>query len=218
MGEKATTGASARMGGRVLRVRRVRSGMLSGLSAELRLGGRLQRTLPSAFPRFGSAQSSPNARCNRRANCGQRSSFASAHSHTRTTRQPAERNVRVTSRSRATLPSNFGSQNSRRLFGVAANLHLGCRCQKQPSTNTATRSRRKTKSGLPKTRAFRRQPVIPCARNSAIIRSSVSLFPFPRIADITALRLALVKMSGIAGLRTPPRRVAQKGVLDQLVG
>ena len=41
------------------------------------------------------------------------------------------------------------------------------------------------------------RPVMPCARNSAIIRASVSLFPRPRIADITALRFARVKMLGI---------------------
>ena len=55
----------------------------------------------------------------------------------------------------------------------------------------------KTKSGLPKTGALRRQPAMSCARKSAIIRNSVLLFPLPRMRAITALRLALVKMSGI---------------------
>jgi len=38
---------------------------------------------------------------------------------------------------------------------------------------------------------------IPCAHISAIIRNSVSLFLLPRIAAMTALRLAGVKTSGI---------------------
>ena len=46
------------------------------------------------------------------------------------------------------------------------------------------------------TRAFRLHPVIPCPRNIATIRSSVSLFPRPRIRDITSARLTVVKTSG----------------------
>ena len=83
------------------------------------------------------------ARASRRTTHGHSAAFARSHSHTRTTRQPAFRKVRFTSRSRA----------------------------------------------------CRRQPVIPCARNSAIMRSSVAMFPRPRIAAITALRFALVKTS-----------------------
>ena len=44
----------------------------------------------------------------------------SAHSHTRTTRQPALRNARVTSRSRAALRASLAFQNARRVFGFAA--------------------------------------------------------------------------------------------------
>jgi hypothetical protein len=58
----------------------------------------------------------------------------------------------------------------------------------------------KTKSGFPKTEAFRLQPVMPYSRKSVIIRNSVSRFPLPRIRDITAERLVLVKTSGIIGV------------------
>ena len=136
--------------------------------------------------------SRPSARITRRAVPGHRF-FPSAHSHTRSTVQPARRSVRVTSRSRAALRENFAAQKAARVAGCVA-----CRgqpCQKHPSTNTATRSLRKTKSGFPNTRAFRRQPVISCARSSAIIRSSVAAFPLPRMRAITALRFTLVKMS-----------------------
>ena len=70
-------------------------------------------------------------------------------------------------------------------------------CQKQPSTNTATRSRRKTKSGLPKTRAWCRQPVMPRSCMSAMRRSSVARLPRERMSAITALRFAFVKTSVI---------------------
>jgi hypothetical protein len=39
-------------------------------------------------------------------------------------------------------------------------------------------------------------PVMPCARNTCINASSVSLFPRERMRDITPLGLALVKTSG----------------------
>ena len=133
-----------------------------------------------------------SARRRRRATCGHRFA-ASAHSHTRSTVHPALRSVRTTSRSRVLLRENFAAQYAARVAGCVA-----CRgqpCQKHPSTNTATFAARKTKSGFPNTRCCRRQPVIPCARSSAIIRSSVAAFPLPRIAAITALRFALVKMS-----------------------
>jgi hypothetical protein len=44
---------------------------------------------------------------------------------------------------------------------------LGQPCQKQPSTKTASRCRRKTKSGLPGNEGCRRQPVNPLARGWA---------------------------------------------------
>ncbi len=114
----------------------------------------------------------------------------------RTTVQPALRSERVTFRSRSVFRASFAFQNARFPAGIVPCLAQPC--QKQPSTNTATRSRRKTKSGLPKTGAFRRQPVMPCARISAMSRSSVARFPLERIAAITALRFFLVKMSATA--------------------
>ncbi len=51
---------------------------------------------------------------------------------------------------------------------------------------------------------------MPCARSSFAIAISVSLFPRPRIRDITSDRFALVKTSGIEGFavvsgqRQPP--------------
>ena len=72
-----------------------------------------------------------------------------------------------------------------------------CRCQKQPSTNTASRDFGKMKSGLPNNLAFRRQPDNFAARNNIIIRSSVFLFPLARIRAMTALRFAGSKTSGI---------------------
>lgn len=47
----------------------------------------------------------------------------------------------------------------------------------------------------------RRQPLMPCRRNNLASASSVSLFPRPRIRDITSDRFALVKTSGICFYR-----------------
>jgi hypothetical protein len=60
----------------------------------------------------------PSARASRVTSGLSRDFLASTHSHTRTTFHPRRRSSCVTSRSRATLRANFGSQNSRRLFGV----------------------------------------------------------------------------------------------------
>jgi hypothetical protein len=54
-----------------------------------------------------------------------------------------------------------------------------------------------TFSGLPKTGALRRQPVMPCSRICAMSRSSVARSPRERMNDITALLFALVKTSAI---------------------
>jgi hypothetical protein len=78
---------------------------------------------------------------------------------------------------------------------------LGHPCQKHPSTNTAILSRRKTKSGLPNNCCRRRQPRIPFARNTLIMRNSVSRLPLLRICDITAERFSGVKTSAITSLR-----------------
>jgi hypothetical protein len=45
-----------------------------------------------------------------------------------------------------------------------------------------------------------RQPVIPFVRNNRASASSVSLFPRPRIRDITFDRFALVKTSGMVAI------------------
>ena len=72
--------------------------------------------------------------------------FARSHSQIRNTCQPARRNVRVTTRSRALLADNFRRQNARLFAGLVA--CLGQPCQKQPSTKTASLNLEKTKSGL----------------------------------------------------------------------
>jgi hypothetical protein len=70
---------------------------------------------------------------------------ASSHSQIRITRQPARRNVRFTSRSRAWLPLIFRRHHAARFAGHVA--CFGQPCQKQPSTKMASRTCRKTKSG-----------------------------------------------------------------------
>jgi len=79
----------------------------------------------------------------------------SSCSQMRRTRQPHRRRVRFTSRSRARLRSSFRRQNARLPLGIRP--CFGQPCQKQPSTKTAKRAARKTKSGLPN-RGCRRQP------------------------------------------------------------
>ena len=111
--------------------------------------------------------------------------------------QPCARKVRVTSRSRMRFEESFLNQKSAFPLGMGECFGFGQPCQKQPSTKTATRSRRNTRSGLPKIACRRLQPVIPCVRKSAIIRSSVSLLPLPRMRAMTSLRFSGVKTSGI---------------------
>jgi len=78
-----------------------------------------------------------------------RSTFAVWHSHTVTTLQPSARRAFAARRSLATLSSNFRVQNGTLLFGVYANEHRGCRCQKQPWTRTTIPCRTRTMSGRP---------------------------------------------------------------------
>lgn len=120
--------------------------------------------------------------------------LVNACSQIRTTRQPACFKSRLTVRSRCRLPRIFARQNLALCFGQVA--CAGHPCQKQPSTNTASRARGKTKSGLPANGCRRRQPLMRGSRKSATNRSSVSLLPEPRIRAITAERFALVKTSG----------------------
>jgi len=121
--------------------------------------------------------------------------FASSCSQIRTTRHFFRRSSRFTNRSRALLAESFFFQNARLLTGILE--CLGQPCQKQPSTNTATRKTGKTKSGLPKMDRLRRQPVTRCNRRMWSNANSVSLLPRPRMRDITSERFFLVKTSGI---------------------
>lgn len=121
--------------------------------------------------------------------------FLSSCSQMRTTFQPSLRKNLFTLRSRALLPSSFFFQNERLFTGRFE--CFGQACQKQPSTKTAHLIAGNTKSGFPKTGRLRRQPVTRCLRNRLIKASSVSLFPLPRMRDMTCDRLVLVKTSGI---------------------
>jgi hypothetical protein len=99
--------------------------------------------------------------------------------------------------------ASFRRQNARLFFGRVA--CLGHPCQKHPSTKTAVRDLRKTKSGrtanlrLPDFRITqcRRQPVIACLRSNFASATSVSLLPRLRIRAITSDRFALLKTSDI---------------------
>ena len=71
-------------------------------------------------------------------------SLGKACSQIRTTFHPARRNVRSTSRSRVLFPANLRRQKARLFFGLVA--CLGHPCQKQPSTNSASRTCLNTKS------------------------------------------------------------------------
>lgn len=113
----------------------------------------------------------------------------------RSTRQPALRNSLVTTLSLCLFRFSFRSQKLRLLPGVRP--CFGHPCQKQPSTNTAGRSRRKMKSGLPGNRWCRRQPLIPCARKIDASFNSVSLLPFDRMAAMTCERFFFENTSAI---------------------
>ena len=151
--------------------------------------------LPRYVPHFGSSGFGNNP-C-RRNRDNKRGWFlrVSSCSQIRRTRQPARRRVPITRRSRAWLRAILVCQNSALVLGCVA--WIGHPCQKHPSTKTMSRSFRKTKSGLPKTAAFRRQPVMPCARNTAINRSSVEPLPEPRTLAMSEERRAFVMMSAM---------------------
>ena len=88
-----------------------------------------------------------------------RSAFRVPHclsscSQMRSTRQPARRNARFTRRSRAMFAANFRRQNAALPFGLVP--CCGQPCQKQPSTNTASRCLWKTKSGRTDRENFQR--------------------------------------------------------------
>lgn len=121
--------------------------------------------------------------------------LVSSCSQIRRTFQPLRRKVKLTSLSLVLLAVSLRDQNSRLFVGIFE--CFGQPCQKQPSTNTATFNFGNTKSGLPNSLKLRLQPVKPSDLNRAINFNSVSLFPLPRIRDITELRFSIVKTSGI---------------------
>lgn len=125
----------------------------------------------------------------------------SSCSHTRTTRHPWLRRVRVTRRSRSWFPASFFRQNSERFFGLVP--CLGHPCQKHPSTKIASRSLGKMKSGRPKIGTCRLHPTILYRRSNRANATSVSLFPRDRIAAITRERFPLLKTSLIL-VTNPP--------------
>ena len=106
----------------------------------------------------------------------------------RSTRQPPFRRRRFTFRSLLLFWASLSAQ--KRLFVLGILAWSGQPCQKQPSTKTANRCCRKTKSGRPGRRWLRRQPVIECLRKISINRSSVERFPAARTRDITAERFS----------------------------
>jgi len=116
-------------------------------------------------------------------------------SQMRSTRQPRCRNVRVTSRSRVLFRASLEAQYAIQVRGI-----WPCRgqpCQKHPSTNTATRSRRQTKSGEPSSGTPRRQPVRPYARSKRTNRPSVLVLPVLRTSAMIAERRCGVKTSAM---------------------
>lgn len=118
---------------------------------------------------------------------------------TRITLQPSCFSFRVTNRSRALFWANFRLQKALLLAGCVA--CVGQQCQKQPSTKTASRHFGNTKSGLPNTRAWRRQPVMRWRRKSDTIASSVDRFPLPRTRDMMSERFREVKTSIVRPVR-----------------
>lgn len=106
----------------------------------------------------------------------------------RSTRQPPFRRRRFTFRSLLLFRASFSAQ--KRLFVLGILAWTAHPCQKQPSTKTANRCCRNTKSGRPGRCCLRRQPVIEYLRKIVISRSSVERFPAARTRDITAERFS----------------------------
>ena len=115
--------------------------------------------------------------------------------HIRSTCHPRVFRVRVTNRSRSLLRSSFFFQNARLVAGWDACFRQPC--QKHPSTNIARRCSRKTKSGLPNSLGWRRQPMMRCCRRSFASASSVLRFPRARMRDIICERFTLEYMSAM---------------------
>lgn len=101
--------------------------------------------------------------------------FRTVFSQILTTFQPFSLSDRVTRRSLTTLRAIFCSQYARCAFGIRH--FVGWPCQKQPSTNTATRAVGNTTSGFPWREYRRRHPVMPFSRKTVIRQASVERFP-----------------------------------------
>ena len=109
--------------------------------------------------------------------------FLSSHSHMRITIQPRASNAAVISASCLIFRCRFAIQYSLLCSGRV--FLQSCPCQKQPSTKTAIRSRKNTKSGCPLTLYCLLHPLIPCSLNISIRRSSVVLLAVGLTAFIT---------------------------------
>jgi hypothetical protein len=126
--------------------------------------------------------------------------FCSECCQMRMTFQPSRRSRVLTSLSRSAFRPNLGRQHSRCVSGIKR--HVGRACQKQPSTNTATPSCQKTKSGTPNILQCRRHPRMPFLRKSAASRCSVIAFLVLLIRDISRDLWDGTRLSLIAAQKT----------------
>lgn len=138
-----------------------------------------------------------------------------SHSQIVITRQPASTNSILTCWSRVTLVSNLPCQKSVRDLGVDAFEQPGCRCQKQPCTNIATRCFGKTRSGRPGRflRCRRKRRPSAWAARRTRISGKVSLL---RTRDISQERRSDVRRSTSELLRRQIEVVSQ--TTDRLGG
>lgn len=163
--------------------------------------------------------------------------LASKHSQTRITLQPSARSRRSTCLSRRLFRRIFSRQSLAFDLGVKF-LPQSCPCQKQPSTNTATRSPSQAKSGRPVNGRWRLHPRMPASRSSEAIRNSVLELARPRTLAISSdllsrpnplgLRFELpghvdtLRLSRPEGSPAHPcedrSEAARKGVADHLTG
>ena len=122
--------------------------------------------------------------------------FLMLHSQKRNTVQPRFLNSAVTSLSLSMLRARFLSQYA--AFCLGTIFLQWCPCQKQPSAKTAIFLSGNTKSGLPITGYFRRQPLIPLCLNISISLCSVERFPFAFTFRIIALLSSFENVSAIS--------------------
>lgn len=117
-------------------------------------------------------------------------------SHSQMTKDchPSIVNFRLHCLSLALLAASFGSQKASRDFGILANAHPACRCQKQPCTKITFRRLGKTKSGFPgRSERWRRKRY---PRRWMSRRTANSGFVFvARMRDIRSLRASGVSVS-----------------------